>query len=65
MARKKDDSNIEEIDLSSLMLDDEDLAELMDLDIIPASKPIIEEKKIEKDSPKKEKGEKPSKEILE
>ena len=62
MARKKDDSNIEEIDLTSLVFDDSDLKELEEFDIIPVIKPDIEdfiiEQKIKKeklDSPKKEK----------
>lgn len=48
MVRKKDDSNIEEIDLFSLDFDEADLRELGQLDIIPIPKLTIEENILKK-----------------
>ncbi|EKE29047.1 MAG: RNA polymerase sigma factor [uncultured bacterium (gcode 4)] len=56
MARKREENNIEEIDLSSLDFDEADLAELSDLDIIPLTPmPEKDSKKEDKKSSKKEK----------
>lgn len=63
MARKKEENNIEEIDLSTLDFSEEDLAELEDLDILPYKDDLFIKEDTKK--PKEKPDSKPQKESWE
>ena len=56
MAKKRNEGNIEEVDLSSFEFDQSDLEELEALDIMPSKK---EDKKVEESQSKKQPKDKP------